>query len=344
MRSRLLISTVAGLFFSVTAAVAQEAAKPGAQLPNLTGRLTGVHFFVSEGRIQAVASEAGVEREQSTELGAVRHEKLTVSTNADQDASIEYELTTAAEQLSVGIVDGQQVTVSRRPTKDSSGAEVEFSQPRDGPLKLSVASGGIVHEASGLTLWHLLLAEPELCRRHLLPLLEMFRADWRLMETAQSIESQMLRTAQAYDPENLQRWGVLVADLASDRFTVRQAADRQLRSGGPAVLPYLQSLDHRRLDFEQWSRIRHIIESQEYGDEDLPDGVAGRLMGDRRLWLIFLDRPEESSRRIAAQQMGFLLGGPIKFDPAAPQKIRQNQLEAIQRQVEIDSAAESGNQ
>ena len=65
---------------------------------------------------------------------------------------------------------------------------------------------GVTREVRGETVWYLLLAEPELCRQHLLPLLEMLRSDWRLVETAQAIESQMLRIAEAYQPENLRRW------------------------------------------------------------------------------------------------------------------------------------------
>ena len=99
-----------------------------------------------------------------------------------------------------------------------------FANRALGPITLTVEQDGVTREVQGESVWYLLLAEPELCRQHLLPLLNMLRGDWHVVETAQAIESQMLRIAGEYRPENLRRWNRMVADLASDRFIVRQAA------------------------------------------------------------------------------------------------------------------------
>ncbi len=301
---------------------------------SLSSRLSVVNFAVVAGRIDATGTEAGLEREQSITGADDHQEKLSLSTNADQEASIEYELSTASETVAVDVVDGWQLTLSRRPTKSGHGPVVEFVQPREGALTLSVSDAGKVRKIEGASLWHLLLAEPQFCQEYLLPLLDMLRSDWRLAETAQMIEAQMVRTARAYQPETLQRWGALVADLASDQFNVRQGAERQLRSAGLAVIPYLETLDRGKLDFEQSTRISRIIDSRPDVDEDTPEVTGNRLMTDRQIWLALADRPQSSVRRAAAQELAFLLNRPIHFEPDAAAATRQAQLTVLRTQVE----------
>jgi hypothetical protein len=154
------------------------------------------------------------------------------------------------------------------------------------------------------------------------------------MELAQGIEFQMVRTTEAYQPENLQRWSALVTDLASERFTVRQGAERQLRAAGSAVLPYLQGLDRSRLDFEQWSRIQRILESRYGADEDTAELAASQLMSDQLLWVALADRPQAKVRRAAARQLAFLLGESPRFDPDAPESGRRTQLAELRRRIE----------
>ena len=291
------------------------------------------------GRIQAVANEANVESEKSSELGTGFREKLAVSSDESQAASIHYELSAGAERLSVEVIGGRRITIRRghaktsRAADDSQPFEVEFHQPLDGPLTLNVTDRHGVRMVRGPTLWHLLLYEPELCRAQLLPLLQMFRPDWHLPDTADAIEAEMLRNAAAYRPENLKRWAALVADLASDKFSVRRHADRRLRAAGMTVIPYLQSLDRRRLDFEQLSRIDEIVAATETDDEDQAGEVAAHFMPDREIWLVFLDRPLESTRQTAARQLSYWLGAPIAFDPAASEPVRSRQLAALRQRI-----------
>ena len=308
-------------------------------LPNLASRLVVVRFSVTMGRIEAAADQPGFESEQTSNVEPGHHETLSINSNNEQEASIKYELTTGDEQLSVDVSEGFEVVISRHPTKQSHSAQVDFHQPRMGPITLTVVQNGVTHEVRGDTVWYLLLAEPDLCRQHLLPLLEMLRGDWRLVETAQSIESQMLRIAEAYKPENIQRWGALVADLASDHFIVRQAAERELRADGTTVIPYLQALNHRQLDFEQYSRISGIVDSQANAAEDTPEQEACRLMDDRPLWIVLLNRPRETTRRLAVRQLAFLMGESIQFDPGAADSVRKSQLDVLRKRVETTAAA-----
>jgi hypothetical protein len=134
-----------------------------------------------------------------------------------------------------------------------------------------------------------------------------------------------------------------VAELASEKFADRQRADRQLHGAGTAVLPYLAGLDRRKLDFEQVTRIRRLLETTESDDEDAPGKVATHLMGDRLLWLCYLERHEASPREIAAGQLAFLLGHSIKFDAAANETVRAKQIRALRQVVEAETPDDSNS-
>jgi hypothetical protein len=330
-----------GLIGACVVASSTVACGQAGALPNLSGRLLVVHFSIAMGRIEASADQPGFESEQSSSIEAGRHETLSIHANNDAEASVKYELTTQSEQLSVNVSEGFEVSFSRHPAGQPHAAQVEFHQPRTGRITLTVVQDGVTREVHGETVWYLLLAEPELCRQHLIPLLDMLRSDWRLLETAQAIESQMVRIAAAYQPDNLRRWGTLVANLASDRFIDRQAAERQLRTEGTTVIPYLQSLNRRKLDLEQRSRISSIVDSQALGAEDTPEQAACRLLDDRPLWIVLLSRPQETTRRMAARQLAFLLGESIQFDPGAADSVRKTQLEALHKRIESSAAAKA---
>ena len=333
---RLALALISGGWLLCGVAWGQDAVSP-----TMAGQLSEVTFTVQLGRIAVETPQDTVERASTSMGSGGETESLSLSSNGNHRVSLTFDRTSAGEKLHVEVFGGERITISRHPVKgkEAHATVVDFRQPDEGALTLSVVQDGIAREIKGETLWHLLLADPALCRRHLLPLLEMFRPDWRLSETAAAIESQTLLTAEAYRPENLQRWAGWVDELASDRFAVRQAADRQLRAAGMAAIPYLESLDRKKLDFEQWSRIRQIVEAHGDEEEDTPAAAARRLMGDRSLWLTFLSRPDETIRRIAANQLGFLLRAPIAFDPAAPEATRREQIATLRRRIEADAAS-----
>jgi hypothetical protein len=330
--SALSMTALAALVFLGSMASAQEPkAKPS--LPNLAARLHSVRFAIADGRIQAMATEPGVERETSSDAGAIRRDRLILNTTGEQGPAIQYQLTAGSEQLNVDVVGGNQFTISRRAIDNSKQVAIEFHQPIDGPLTLSIKDQMSAREYKGATIWHLFLAAPDLCCEHLVPLLEMLRSDWRLAETAQSIEERMIRAAGETKPEKVRNWDALVAQLASDRFADRQRAERELRAAGLAAIPYLRSLDHRQLEFEQWSRIQQVVDASDTDDEDRSETTAVRLMADRQAWLALLDRADESTRRTAVAELSRLLGETIAFDAAAPEPVRKEQLEALRKRL-----------
>ena len=184
-------------------------------------------------------------------------------------------------------------------------------------------------------LWRLLLAQPQQCQQHVFPLLAMLRPDLKLAEMVPSVEQHLLDGARENAASASARWAALVEQLADDCFAKREAADRALRTGGPAALRYLRQLDFERLDAEQQFRVRRIIESLAgVREDDSPEQVAASLAGDPAVWLSLLGRPEASTRRIAAEQLTSLLGEPLKVDPAAEPDSQKQQREQLRTRIE----------
>ena len=147
------------------------------------------------------------------------------------------------------------------------------------------------------------------------------------------METQLVTLAAQNTPARQSRWAELVGQLANDRYAKREAADRQLRAGGPAAIHYLEELDTAKLDEEQQSRIRRILRSLpgQRKHADTPEDVADALLDDPGVWLALLDRPVLATRRAAWGRLTLLLGRPVAVDPAADpasQKLARDALRA----------------
>ncbi len=197
----------------------------------------------------------------------------------DGDALIHYEQTTWRERISLRLARRKatnqwDIELLRRPRGDSRSTFVWFVQQADEPLQLRVKD----HTYRGDSLWQLWLAEPELCRAELMPLLAVLRPDWPLAQQA-SVTKQLLGTlAPAQSREHRQHWQSLVHKLAHDRAALREQAYRELFAARPAVLVYLRTLDPDTLDAEQRYHVRHLLSAIE-GDEDTPLSAALDLFG-----------------------------------------------------------------
>lgn len=301
---------------------------------NLVKQLSRVQLVVVGGRIVAQAPQLGG-RISSNSTEDDRNERLTIEFMGPQP-SLEYELSSVNEQFLVQLKEGERLSVKLLRRSDASEVvPVEFTQEPAASLELAIGTEGDRRVFRAPSLWHLLIDEPEICREHLVPLVEILRPDWRLMQTAAEIEQGMIRAAQSPVQSNREQWSALVAQLASDEFGQRRAADRQLRQAGQAIVPYLESLDPGRLDAEQRFRIRRIVAAMANEvAEDLPSRVSQAAAADPRAWLTLLDREEESLRRLAASQMQELLGEPIDFDAAAEPALRDEQIARLRERFE----------
>jgi hypothetical protein len=257
-------------------------------------------------------------------------EQLTVR-NSGGDFSIEYVKLGTDRRVSIEIgVSSRRVHIVQQPEAGADVLPVEFTQPPCGPLSLTLGARQSQRVIHGASLWHLMVGYPEICRQHLLPLLQLIDSRWDLGKLAADLEEDLIQLARSQDAPDRRHWDALVAQLRDERYTRREAADRQLRASGRIVIHYLRQLDPARLDAEQKFRVRRIIAA--LGDSeaiDTPDRVTSWLAGDPSIWLGLLSRDSESTRRLALQQLSSLLDKPLVFDPAADEKTRQSQVEQI---------------
>jgi hypothetical protein len=257
-------------------------------------------------------------------------EQLTVR-NSGGDFSIEYVKPGADRRVSIEIgVSSGRVHIVQEPEAGADVLPVEFTQPACGPLSLAVGAKQSRRVIHGESLWHLMIGYPEVCRQHLLPLLRLIDSRWDPGKLAADLEEDLIQLAGSQDAPDRRHWDALVAQLRDERYTRREAADRQLRASGRIAIHYLRGLDPARLDAEQKFRVRRIIAALDTSEGiDTPDHVASWLAGDPSIWLGLLSRDSESTRRLAFQQLSSLLDKPLVFDPAADEKTRQSQVERI---------------
>jgi hypothetical protein len=266
----------------------------------------------------------------SGQNGKPQDEQLTVR-NSGGDFSIEYVKPGTDRRVSIEIgVSTGRVRIVQQPEAGADLLPVEFIQPPCGPLSLILGARQSQRVIHGASLWHLMIGYPEICRQHLLPLLQLIDSRWDPGKLAADLEEDLILLARSQDVPDRHHWDALVAQLRDERYTRREAADRQLRACGRIVIHYLRQLDPARLDAEQKFRVRRIIAA--LGDNegiDTPDRVTSWLAGDPSIWLGLLSRDSESTRRLALQQLSSLLDKPLVFDPAADGKTRQSQIERI---------------
>jgi hypothetical protein len=291
-----------------------------------------VQFNIVGGRINLQSSQVGpIETGPNS---ANRKDRLSIRTENGETA-LAYEWLNAKEQFAIDACGSSRVTLRRAPKNDPQAAAVEFTQKPQGKAVLTLETEGNRQVFAAASLWHLFVLYPEAARKHLAPLLQTLQPNWKLAETADAIERELLRDAvntPASDRSNWTRW---VAQLGDENFARRQAADRALRAANPALLVYLQELDFNRLDAEQQFRIRRIIEAIALKiNNDSPEQVASWLSGDPAIWLALLTRPDVSSRRIAAKQLAAILEAPLPVDPEADPASQKTRIDQLRAQLE----------
>lgn len=305
---------------------------PGQQpleMPRLLdpARLGTAQFRIYSGRV--VMGGVRFPQYSTTSTGGGRTERLTLGTN-NGEPTLSYESSNAREQLSIEAIGRQRLVIRRKPKQSDGPTSVEFEQLAEAPLLLQIGPPASPQLYRGESLWHLLLAHRDVCRQHLLPLLKILHRDWDLGKTADQVEGALLSAATASELPDRKRWSRLVDQLGEPRFSQREAADRQLREMGRAVVTYLRQLDTSRLDAEQRYRVRRIILSLSTSEDvQSPEQVAAWLSGDPAVWLMLLAREDESVRRLALARLQALVDRPVEFHPAADVETRRRQLEAL---------------
>ena len=301
--------------------------------PLLTQVVAGrVELAIASGRIVSPGGRQLGNGGWTSSSGST-HEELS-SSGTGESTSLRYQRTSPQEDFSLSL-DSAGHFRFRRHVKESSAGPVELVQTPGDPLVLSVGPQDHQQVYRGATLWHLAATQPDLCQTHVYPVLELLRPQWQLAQLAARVETQLLRLTADDRQQERQRWDILVAQLADERFGRRDAADRGLRAGGGAALAYLKQLDLRRLEPEQQFRIRRILHSAgPPRNDDTPEQAAGLLAGDPAVWLALAARPDPSIRQTAVQRLTALLGETIHIDPAADPATQKPARDALRARLE----------
>jgi hypothetical protein len=319
---------------TVPDALGQGAAPPAIEAsPAIAARMHWITYHMVSGRVVASSGLSVPQMHvQSPGRRTRRRETLSIEINGGLCA-IEYDLSAPDDELKISLV-GDRLSIRR--TRAGDRYTLDFQQRPDRPLSLVLEQADTKRATEADGFWQLYLAEPQLVRDHLVPLLELLHPSWQLAATGAEIENTLVHTrpARAAAEPDRKTWARLVAALASEKFSERENAERELYRAGQAVVPYLQSLDRARLDAEQGARIRSIVESLSIDYEDRPQRVAAWLAGDQRVWLALMARDDPARRRVAAERLAELLGEPVDFDPDAPADVRQARLSELRTRLE----------
>jgi hypothetical protein len=185
------------------------------------------------------------------------------------------------------------------------------------------------------TVWHLIIINSDDCRKRFLPTLESLRPGWHVALAAESVEDELVKMAAVSRKSDRKQWGAWVRQMGDPLFRHRERADRNLREVGPAALGFLTRLNMNELDADQKSRVRAIIRFlSQQTSEDTPQRVAATLVEDPLIWLALLSRPEEATRRAAAQQLSVILDCPIDIDPKALPETQAKARETVRMHIE----------
>jgi hypothetical protein len=104
-------------------------------------------------------------------------------------------------------------------------------------------------------------------------------------------------------------------------------AAQQLLSGEiPAVLPYLRSLDHTRLDAEQLRQVQFLTGTTT-SRADRVEEIASALVFDSRLWCDWIADGDEATQTRAVAHLAKLWDQSPPEPLAASREMRLTQLE-----------------
>jgi len=292
-----------------------------------------VRFTVLEGRIL-------LERERTANIDTSASTPQVKETFRLRDENgrprLDYQRQVGEESLVIQVGgNGDQVRLkSVRRDKARQLVEMEFNQQPKQELSLTISKDNERVELHAADLWRLFFTYKPECEEHLLPLLEMLMPSWKSGETLAAVENKLLQFTSEDYAARCARWTELVAQLADEKFAVRQAADRALRAEGAAVIGFLRQLDFNRLDAEQRFRVRRILDAfAERSEIDSPEEIAASLASDPLVWLAFLARPEVSVRQTAYRRLTELLGEAPPLDPAADPESQKQVREALRQKI-----------
>lgn len=304
------------------------------QQPRMQHQLQYLQFRVAMGRIEVTTDDPVRDFTQTSKEGD-NSERLSIQFSANS-LSLDYTQANSQGNSSIRVVDSREVILRQNPAPGQKRPAVLLVQPAEGLIQLIVGSGAEAREVQAQALWQIALAEPEVFRSTIVPLMQVLRPTWPVAVQADTIASLLLSSSVPLVAVSEATIIGLVDGLGSDAFAEREAAERQLAAMGAAVVPRLRRLDFVRLDPEQRARARRIIDT--LGDaeaEDTPSGVMNWLLVDPQTWLLLLTRDDVKLRQLGVERLGKLLNRPIRFDPTADAATRKVQWDALVKELSL---------
>jgi hypothetical protein len=317
------------VLLDVAAAWCQDPTTSG----SLPCRTQFVRFEILQGRLTASAVSQTQNRAASAAHPSGLPAETLTATGPCEKPTVRYERVCAREALLIDIVRGTEVSITREPRGEAKTARVMFEQVTGKDLLLSVEKDGKEQKYAGPSLWHLLLAEREVCREHLLPVLARLRSDWVFERRAANLEAALVDLYRSGAIEQRRRCAALVDQLSAGSFQARQQADRELRGMGQLALSYFSRLDPTRLDSEQRQRLKKIADDLAVFSGDTPERAAAWMLDDKSIWLALLAHEAPEYRHTAALQLSRICDRPIEFDPAAAEIERKAQIERLRERL-----------
>lgn len=293
----------------------------------------GARTNVVGGRIQLTSPQSNGTSSYSSS-GNDFSERLTFGRNMTGLPTIDYSRSDSKRDFTVRVSNGVEARIRLVPKDDSDVTAMEFVQSAGQPIEFTIGTGQESRTYRAPGLWSFMLRHPPEVSSRLLSLIGVLNKDWKLQKRLSQIEAALLETSVEDELRDRARWDELIQQLADDRFSQREAADRELRQIGQVALAHLERLDRETLDAEQFYRVRRIVQTlSQRTDTDSPQHVARRLAGDPAIWLVVLSRDDQAARQTALHWLESLLEKPVEFDTAADPEVRAEQLARLRRQI-----------
>jgi hypothetical protein len=272
-----------------------------------------VQFDVVFGRLIANCSRFRFHKTVThTDQTTNAHTTISLSVSAARP-SLHLEHRDITRQLNIEVIEGDRFEIEMVPLK-AGQLPLGFTQQANNNVKLRIGKDETQQEIQAASLWHLLVEHKRLCETHLVPVLELMRPDWQLMDRVHQIENALSRVARIGYCPNRDRILELVEQLAAESFYQRQSALAELLDQGHSCLAILDSRDPRELTAEQRVRVRYVQDALRVNTPDTPERVAAWLSGDKSIWLTLLLDENMETRRLAQQQLVRICGRPISVD------------------------------
>jgi hypothetical protein len=248
---------------------------------------------------------------------------------------IRYDARGPDKQITVTAIGADRIVLERRLVKDDIEEVVRYEQHPDANVKLTVQKADNKRVYSAPSLWHLWIKHPRACDNKLASCLKVLRPNWNFGVELAEVEQALFETATMPTQSNYVTW---LAELADDRYRVRQNAFRKFQEAGVSAKAFLERVDRRSLDGEQRMRVHQLKQSLVFRTEDSSDRVATWLREDRRVWFAYLKHRQKAKRCAAYAQLKRIYGeksplGKLPFDPEAPAESQATQIASLQSHV-----------